>query len=145
MRKIYPINAYKGKREKDTHFMILYTGAQYIIEYISEYTNMNIGQIILSFKFRFCTLLISFDMVHVWLNELLLQFKLYSVYNPCWTSLSSKDILPARKENYSRQSPSCDIEMRLDALSEPTKNLPSQSLVSMPSTNLIPIKNVTKI
>ena len=79
-------------------------------------------------------------MVHLWLNELLLQFKLYSVYNPCWTSLSSRDILPARKENYSRQSPSCDIEMRLDALSEPTKNLPSQSLVSMPSTNLIPIK-----
>ena len=36
MRKIYPINAYKGKREKDTHFMILYTGAQYMLEYISE-------------------------------------------------------------------------------------------------------------
>ena len=43
------VNKGEGRQEKDTHFMILYTGAQYMLEYISEYTNINIDPIIFSF------------------------------------------------------------------------------------------------
>ena len=52
MRRSYnPIDAMDGLRRggMNTHFMILYTGGQYMIEHISEYTNISIDPNILGF------------------------------------------------------------------------------------------------
>ena len=63
MRRIYnPTNAYDGLRrgEKDTHFMILYTGGQFKIKYISEYTSIIIDPNIFAVQLDF---ILSFEKV----------------------------------------------------------------------------------